>query len=563
MGKPCFDAESANIALQYDNQQNPGAGFVFPCLQAVLDFLSEYDMSDCFFRGQPSLWKVVSSLHRHYKTERWEKACNTSNAVVGWLLENAYINNVINNDITTALAIAQHYGCPTDFVDVTTDLKTAAYFAASNAPAFEHGCIWVFTNDDIEELREVLRTDFFGCFSGLPQDIQEDIVKNDYSQLIKIDIPQLSRLNAQSGAFLWDVCGLLPQQLSWRSIGIRFVFKHTQGEKDVFVDDSVRLFPFPNQLESEIMRILTKDEERSEKEKLPVYYGTVQNIVGEKSGELVNGFPAEMYKMGNRAESIPFQDAFIPSFGGYEWGKRNISEHGYKAIAVDKSECTDAFMPLRYENVLELVEHIIAGIETEALYDYLVVFYVGEKNYAIQDEQFFIEPISTLMNYRYTAEEIATVIFEMSKIAIFTMDELGGDISHLARSEFEKYYGCKAPLVYLSDGDKYNKFKVFLPETYSLLEGRCEAEYNAFDKSGISIPPLFEAYVAELPENSKISLYQSYPRKIISYERIKQLFLDMVLPQQFFFPRGQRIYIPDYITTMALSFIGREVRMFE
>jgi hypothetical protein len=148
----------------------------------------------------------------------------------------------------------------------------------------------------------------------------------------------------------------------------------------------------------------------------------------------------------------------------------------------------------------------------------------------------------------------------MAKIGILAMEEYGGNKSCLARTAFEKYCGCKAPLVYLSDGDKNNKFKVFLPETYSLLEGQCEAEYNAFDKSAITIPSLFESYVEGLGENAKFSLYQSYPQKIISYERIKRLFLDVILPQQFSFPRGQRIYIPDYISTMALGFIGRDRR---
>ena len=73
------------------------------------------------------------------------------------------------------------------------------------------------------------------------------------------------------------------------------------------------------------------------------------------------------------------------------------------------------------------------------------------------------------MNYQYTAQEIAEVVFEIAKIGIFAMDEYGGNISCLARTAFEKYYGCKAPLIYLSDGDKNNKFKVFLPETYSSL----------------------------------------------------------------------------------------------
>jgi hypothetical protein len=284
--------------------------------------------------------------------------------------------------------------------------------------------------------------------------------------------------------------------------------------------------------------------------------------VGERSGELVNGIPAVIYERGERVETIPFQDSFVPSFGGYEWEKRKVNDYGYKTIAVDKSQCTDVIIPLSPENILKLVEHIIEGIETESLYDYLVVLRFNEKSYGIENEQFFIEPISILRNYQYTPEEIAAVVFEVSKIGIFAMEEFGGDKSNLAKSAFEKYYGCKAQLIYLSDGDKYNKFKVFLPETYPLLEWQCEAEYNVFDKNGIIIPPLFETYATEIPENAKILLYQSHPQKIISFEKINQLFLDVILPQQFFFPRGQRIYIPDYISTMALSFIGREIIMW-
>jgi hypothetical protein len=369
----------------------------------------------------------------------------------------------------------------------------------------------------------------------------------------------LSRLNAQSGSFILDFRGILNKIIIKNNIGIRLVFKHTKDEKTLFDKDKVKLFPFPNQLETEIMRIMT---EESRKNGLPIYYETVQNIVGEKEGELINEIPTFAYKKGFKAESIPFQDLFIPSFGGYKWEKRKINDFNYKPIEVDKKHCTDVFIPLTLESVLELVEHIINAIKSESLCDYLVMLRFNEKTYVMQDEQFFIESVSTLMNYQYAPSEIAEVLLEIFKIAIFIMNEYDGNMSNLGRFAWEKYYGCKSPIIYLSDGDKYNKYKLFLPETYTLLEGQCEEEFNAFDKSEINIPELYKSYIDELGENARVLLYQSYPHKIISYEKIKKLFLDIVLPQQFFFPHGQRIYIPDYICTMGLAFMGREVRMW-
>lgn len=71
---------------------------------------------------------LPSSLHRHHGTERFRKACNISISALGWLENNKYIREAINNKDDYALAIAQHYGCPTDLVDITTDYRTAAFY---------------------------------------------------------------------------------------------------------------------------------------------------------------------------------------------------------------------------------------------------------------------------------------------------------------------------------------------------------------------------------------------------------------------------------------------------
>jgi len=300
MSKSYFSREISEIA-QYDYS---GVGtLVFPCIQKLLNFLDIYDTSDCFFRGQSGLWEVTSSLHRHYgSVERFQKACNISVSALEWLKNSKYISNVLNGNDDYAMAIAQHYGCPTDLIDITTNYKTAAYFAASdnkNHDKNPEGCIWVFTKKDMNELQDILKTNFFGCFNGLPQSLQEKLAQNDYSQLVQFNIPQLSRLNAQNGAFLWDVCGLLKQQLRWRIIGTQLVFKHTLDEKSLFTEETGRLFPFPNQLESEIMRIFT--EKSRTIDGLPEYYGAVNVATQEKEGTLIKG----MIPQDKRTHLIP------------------------------------------------------------------------------------------------------------------------------------------------------------------------------------------------------------------------------------------------------------------
>ncbi|MCL2053790.1 MAG: FRG domain-containing protein [Oscillospiraceae bacterium] len=258
MHKQYFSRDLAEIAQHNYEGINR---FVFPCIQKLLDFLDKFDTSDCFFRGQSSLWEIKSSLHRHHSSkEQFQKACNISASALEWLINNPFISSILNGNDDYAMAIAQHYGCPTDLIDITTNFRTAAYFAVSENEkhtSIPNGCIWVFTQKDLRELRDILKTNFFGCFEGLPQSLQDKLAKNDYRQLLQIDMPQLSRLNAQDGAFLWDVCGLLTQQLRWRAIGTQFVFKHNSDEKNMFDKEKGRLLPFPNQLESVIDNSLT------------------------------------------------------------------------------------------------------------------------------------------------------------------------------------------------------------------------------------------------------------------------------------------------------------------
>ena len=570
MSKPYFNRKAAEIA-QYD--YSGVSTIVFPCIQELLDFLDKFDTSDCFFRGQSGLWEIMSSLHRHHgSVERFKKACNISVSALEWLKNNKLISNVLNGNDDYAMAIAQHYGCPTDLIDITTNYRTAAYFATSNNKSHEEtpeGCVWVFTKADIEELQDLLRTDFFGCFSGLSQSLKDKLAQNYYSQLLQMDIPQLSRLNAQEGAFLWDVCGLLTQQLRWRIIGTQFVFKHIADEKSVFSNDEGKLFPFPNQLESEIMRIF-KEKSRTA-DGLPEYCGHVNNAVKEKEGKLIKGLIPELAEKAKESVYFELPDFFIPSFGEYPWSQRTITQSSYNIKSIDKSNYIECHLPFNESGIVALVQHILKNIKENSLTDLLIIFYKEEKVFAVPDgdEEVLIDLVITLDNYLYSDIEIANIVLEWMKMLIFKSEN---GYTTKTENEFEyaltwgyindcvaKYYGCKITKLAIGEGEAISKF--WLPESYIFLEQNYINEFSTFDKDYIEKPEILKDYYENLADNAKVFLYQHKPQRIMTYKTMKRMFVELILPQLFAFRRiTDRVYIPDYIDKISLPVFGR--RMF-
>ena len=291
-------------------------------------------------------------------------------------------------------------------------------------------------------------------------------------------MPQLSRLNAQNGAFLWDVCGLLKQQLRCRVIGTQFVFKHTPDENNIFEKVEGALFPFPNQLESEIMRIF-KEKSRTA-DGLPKYYGPVDNAVREKEGKLTRGMIPELAEKAKESVYFDLPDSFTPSFGEYAWTKRTVSKNSYAIKNIDKSKFLECHLPFGKAGTLELVRHILKNSKENSLTDLLILFYKDKYLYVVRDgeEEVLIDLVITLENYLYTDTEIANVVLEWMKMLFFKADN-----GYITKTEDEleyalivgyvdgwvrRYYGCKVTKLILGEGKAMTRF--WLPENYNFLE---------------------------------------------------------------------------------------------
>lgn len=93
----------------------------------------------------------------------------------------------------------------------------------------------VVFGDDLRLIETIMKVELDPKFdrpiSKLPQDTKDMLIANNYSLLMKINIPELSRLNTQKGLFLWDFLGCLSSLIVKNHIGIRLVFKHYVSEQ--------------------------------------------------------------------------------------------------------------------------------------------------------------------------------------------------------------------------------------------------------------------------------------------------------------------------------------------
>jgi FRG domain len=148
------------------------------------------------FRGQQCAWPIASSFRRLNLKEQPE-AKSRLNQFINWAKkEPALLQYGFSSD--QAMAVAQHYGIPTTFLDFTTDIEVARYFAT------EH-CIGLDGNNG-EEQPEL------SCIVAIKSDHLKAWVKERFqqageflgSEILELDVPNLWRLEAQAGVFLVD-----------------------------------------------------------------------------------------------------------------------------------------------------------------------------------------------------------------------------------------------------------------------------------------------------------------------------------------------------------------------
>ena len=142
-----------------------------------------------WFRGQIGNWKVVQSLLRIPLEKRWDAVLHL-NRFCKWVENTAGLENIASND-NYLIAVAQHYLIPTMYVDFTTNPEVAGFFASYGTP-----------DPDLPSCIICLNTEHF--LEYWKWVTEEKISQEDMPELIQIDVPNLWRLEAQEGVFLFS-----------------------------------------------------------------------------------------------------------------------------------------------------------------------------------------------------------------------------------------------------------------------------------------------------------------------------------------------------------------------
>lgn len=146
------------------------------------------------FRGQSKDWEVLSTIQR-LNDDSFAAKRNELNNLLCFFRENILLSKYVEQGVSNEfLAIAQHYGCATNFIDFTSDPKVAFHFATSSKNSkVGDECVIVCLNVK----------DFDRFNDDLEKHISFYSKRNiTIPRILDVDISNLWRIQAQKGCFL-------------------------------------------------------------------------------------------------------------------------------------------------------------------------------------------------------------------------------------------------------------------------------------------------------------------------------------------------------------------------
>src|SRR4028118_418313 len=137
-----------------------------------------------WFRGQISNWPLKSSFAR-LKPEAVDETMQKLTRFQHWVKMTPGLEQLADH-ADSIIAVAQHYGLPTNFIDFTTDPKVAGFFSSYGTPAEGlDSCIMCLNTSDL-----------INFWKSMP-------TKYRPPECISLEVPNLWRLEAQAGIFLF------------------------------------------------------------------------------------------------------------------------------------------------------------------------------------------------------------------------------------------------------------------------------------------------------------------------------------------------------------------------
>ncbi len=160
-----------------------------------------------WFRGQTCNWTLQSSLARRHDSH--DKEISRANLFLNWVQLTDGLETLSSN-LDSAVAVAQHYGIATHFIDFTTEPHVAGYFASEGITAQEPKAFGL----DAEEKRffgKMPATADIGCILCFNREkvmrvwdlVSGHLPEEAKPECLQLQVADLWRLEAQHGVFFY------------------------------------------------------------------------------------------------------------------------------------------------------------------------------------------------------------------------------------------------------------------------------------------------------------------------------------------------------------------------
>lgn len=261
---------------------------------AIAEQLRDKGICD-LFRGQTECWPLTTSIFRSNVNR--EQEIQRLNKLANWLYSVIELSSTHNNT-DKVLAIAQHYGIGTTFLDFTKNPKVAGFFAThgwdKSKGKRNRGCI-VCLN----------RNRFTESWKDINQRVKTD-KGFELVRIVDVDVQNLWRLQNQEGVFLDTKAA--PDLLEMFSF-FRYIFFPHKPKEDTFFDEEMIYPKKKSHLEILLDEFFENESRERGLERAKQFFGGV--IINAKIGSI-------------KGEDKAFKNQLLPKPLD-SWHKENLS----------------------------------------------------------------------------------------------------------------------------------------------------------------------------------------------------------------------------------------------
>lgn len=471
-----------------------------------------------WFRGQTHLWKIIPTIGR--PNIQQEEVYEKLERFYFWLQNTPGLEYLAQN-VDEAMAVAQHYGMPTSFVDFTTNPKVAGFFATNedNLEIGQDCCIYCLNTNHL--------ADFWNTICK---------IMTDYPKLefLKLEVKDLWRLEAQEGVFLYCPLGIL---------------------EDLYSIDRI-IFPYGGKFEIPIEEICPVRKSHLEI-LLDQFFAAELSLEGNKRlKKMAQQRGIKTYTLSNERNELDtyFFTKKITKLDS--WSEENLKDW----FTPEREMWKHTFSKEHWEFEFSFWESAV-GLQSK-LEKKLNLRFAAVDNFRrkLVDWTFrFEEDAPSKFKAESTMQQTARRIFDGMRNLPYTNEEIAKSIS----------IGLALNLLWLQSGtskfdwDWANIFKPFIPDEieleFSALAGVASRGFASNEKlfscvrediSDLIKPEFKERFLKGIIPTIQFIIE---PDKLYEFQKLKGLFVEELIPVQAVI---RDLNFPIYFTPARLSIFG-------